>query len=261
MRHHAGFSLVELVVVILVLGILAAGSVTYIRHASLGYASALDRSELASNARLALGRLERELRNALPGSLRSNGQCIEFVEADAGGSYLQLPVGSSEDHAVSVPLIGNIGGDSLRMAVFPVQVADIYALASPGPVSPAVTLEPPDAEGKVRVNFAAPHAFPEHSPTSRFYLISQPVSYCVHEGRLWRFSDYGFMNSQPAPTSLPANMPQRGLVGTGLQLDNPPFEVEAASLTRNAVVSIDLMFASGDDRLRIRHSVQVRNVP
>ncbi len=261
MLRQQGFSLVELVVVILVLGILAAGTVTYIRHASLGYAGALDRSELASSARLALGRLERELRNALPGSLRANAQCLEFIEVLAAGNHLQLPLGMAATHAISSSFSGDISGMDLRLVVFPQQPAAVYGLANPGPVSSVVSLAAPDAEGRVQVDFAAGHAFAEPSPTGRAFLIQQPVSYCVQGGRLWRYGDYGFLAAQPMPADLPATLPQRGLIGTGLLLEAPPFRVEEAGLTRNAVVVIELLFAAGDDRLQTRHRVQVRNVP
>ena len=92
MRRAHGFTLIELVVVITVMGILSVGAVAFITDASDGYASTVRRTELGSTMRLAAERMTRELRNALPNSVRVSGACLEFIPVDGGSSYLNLPV-------------------------------------------------------------------------------------------------------------------------------------------------------------------------
>ena len=59
---------------------------------------------------------------------------------------------------------------------------------------------------------------------------------------------------------LPGGLPDRSLVAE--QVDSPtPFQVSGATLSRNAVVEMDFIFARADDQIRIEHAVQVRNVP
>lgn len=71
-----GFTLIELVMVILLLGVMVTFSSQFIGIGTQIYGDASSREQLMSDARFAMERLNRELRDAVPGSVR--------VE-DAGG--------------------------------------------------------------------------------------------------------------------------------------------------------------------------------
>lgn len=83
MQKQQGFTLVELIVVILIMGILAYGSVQFILNTSGAYVDSQQRSRLAAVATSSLERLSQELRLAMPGSLRLNSDgpqsCLEFI--------------------------------------------------------------------------------------------------------------------------------------------------------------------------------------
>jgi MSHA biogenesis protein MshO len=255
-----GFTLIELVVVITVMGILSVGAVAFITDASDGYASSVRRSELGSTMRLAAERMTRELRNALPNSVRVTGTCVEFIPASGGSSYLNLPVSIASATFDAVPPIdASMAG--ARIAVFPDSTNAIYTLGEPGVVSPPATFAAPDASNVVRVTMTAAHRFPVESPERRFYLVREPVSYCLDQNRLWRYQGYGFRAVQPAAAALPTSMPGRSLIGEDLSMSATPFTFASATLTRNAEVGIDLAFQDGADALRIHHLVQLRNVP
>jgi MSHA biogenesis protein MshO len=258
--HARGFTLIELVIVIVLIGILSVGSVQFIRQSSDGYASAVVRTELASGARIAVERLSREMRHALPNSVRVSGSCIEFVETRAAGAYLEAPVGTAAASFLAGPLTGVTNG-TLRAAVFPDTPPAIYALASPGPISPIVAGFVADPSGQIEVQLDLPHAFAHESPQRRFFLVGEPVSFCVDGGHLWRYRDYGFHSVQPGPASLPGAPPQRALIGDGITAAGAPFRVSGATLTRNAVVVIELTFSRGGDALDVNHLVVLRNVP
>ena len=89
-----------------------------------------------------------------------------------------------------------------RAAVFP--DLNIYALGSPGIVSPTVMLSVPDVNNEVTVAMSAVHRFVVESPTNRYFLVTDPVSYCVDASRVWRYSGYGFLVAQPGPVGFPA---------------------------------------------------------
>jgi len=254
-----GFTLIELVVVIVVMAILAVGAVTFIGDASDGYAATVRRSELGGTARLATERITRELRDALPNSVRVSGGCLESIPADGGSTYLSVPVSTpSASFDVTPPIAASAAG--ARIAVFPDAVAAVYAIGDPGVISPSATFSAPDPNNVVRVTLAAAHRFPLESPSRRFYLVRGPVSYCVDQGRLWRYQGYGFSATQPTPASLPTSEPGRSPIGESV-VSAAPFALNGATLTRNAEVAIDLQFQDGTDVLRFQHSVQLRNVP
>ena len=69
-KKSSGFSLIELIVVIVILGVLAASITSFIRFGTQIYTETTARDQLVSSARFAIERLNREVRNALPNSLR-----------------------------------------------------------------------------------------------------------------------------------------------------------------------------------------------
>ena len=101
----AGFTLVELVIVIVLLGILSVGTVQFINDSTMGYANSVVRSELASGAQSVLDRLSRELRDALPRSVRvsADGACLEYLPVVGGTSYLSVPTDSPATEVLVVP--------------------------------------------------------------------------------------------------------------------------------------------------------------
>lgn len=253
-----GFTLVELVTVIVILGILSVGTVSFLTDSTRGFASTITRSQLASDARFLVERLAAELRNALPGSVRVTGTCLEYVPVAGASRYLTLPVTSAASSFQSVPVDPLPVPAGARAAVYP--DGSGYALGNPGPVSPPVTVSAPGAGNEVTVTMAAPHQFPSESPTRRYFLVLDPVSYCVSGNALYRYRNYGFLAVQPGPADLPAGLPDRTLVAERVT-SAVPFTVNGATLTRTAVLDLDLAFARDGDSVRIEHLVQVRNVP
>jgi MSHA biogenesis protein MshO len=89
--QHKGFSLVEAVVVIAVSGIIVAAVALFIRAPITGYVDTAFRAELTDIADTALRRIGRDLRTALPNSIRvtSVGSVyfLEYLEVRTGGRY------------------------------------------------------------------------------------------------------------------------------------------------------------------------------
>ncbi len=257
-----GFTLVELVMVIVLLGILSVGMVQFISHASFGFASTAARTELASSARLALERVALELRGALPNSVRdADGRCIEYIPALGASRYLTLPI---EDRALSfrsMPMEPGLVVDGKRIAVYPDTPGNVYALSSVSVVSPPAEFSRPDAGNVVTATFAAAHRFPNESARKRFFAVGDPVSFCVSGGRLWRYEGYGYEVVQPTVATLPAALPQRALVAENISPASKPFRFRSATLLRNATVAIDLLLEDHGDQIRIDRVVQLRNVP
>lgn len=254
----AGFTLVELVTVMMVMGILAIGTVRFISDSSMGFASTITRTELAGDARFAIDRIARELRSALPGSVRASSSCLELIPVVAGSTYSNLPIAVSATSFSAVPVEPMPLSAGLRVAVYPGPAA--YLLSTVSVISPEVVVSIPDVDNEVTVSMASAHRFPAESPSNRFFLVEQPVSFCIAGEQLWRYSNYGFSVAQPDVASLPVGLPGRSLIAQRVT-SAAPFSVNAATLARNAVIDIKFDFARGDDVVSMQHLVQVRNVP
>ncbi|MBI4293684.1 MAG: type II secretion system protein [Betaproteobacteria bacterium] len=98
LRDASGFTLVEAVMVIVITGILAAMVAVFITSPVQGYLDSVRRAELTDTADGALRRLVRDVRLALPNSLRtaSSGgvNYIEFIMTSTGGRYRDATDGS-----------------------------------------------------------------------------------------------------------------------------------------------------------------------
>jgi len=259
-HHTRGFTLIELVTVIVLMSIVSMAGVEMIRYSASAYERLLGRQGSGNSARIAVDKISREMRQALPGSARVSGSCVEFIPIIAAGNYLDLPVANSAASFKAVPLINGQGGVSGRIAVYP--VGDNAYDLSTGVLSASATIGTPDINNVVTVTMNASHQFPSHSPNARFFVVDSPVSFCVAGDNLFRYQNYGFEIIQFESASLPAGLPDRALLVNGVSASLSPFAVVAASLQRNAIVAMDLVFTDNKGEVvRMVHEVQLRNVP
>jgi len=93
-RSDGGFTLIELVLVILVLAIVSTGVTKFITYGVNIYQDTAGRDKQISDSRFVIERITREVRNALPNSVRvtADGKCVEFIPILASSSYVDIPV-------------------------------------------------------------------------------------------------------------------------------------------------------------------------
>ncbi len=255
-KKQTGFSLVELVITIVVLGIIMAGTTVYISNSTIAYSNVAQREQLTSLGRVTIEKITRELRSALPNSIRILNNCIEFFPARAGSVYLTLPVSSAASSfsaaSFRIPSSANIE----HVVVYPFNATALYAQTSPGPITGfAGTAGSPTAT----VSLTGSYQFAQHSPHRRFYLAEDPVSFCIVGTNLNRYDNYGVNSSQATPPSGTAQ-----LVAESIQTNDDgavfPFTYLPGSLQRNAIVTLDFRFLIDNEWIRLSHEVQVRNV-
>jgi len=112
-RAVSGFTLIELIVVMMIVGILAALSYIMLQGPVRMYASLGPRADLTAAAESALQRMTREIRLALPNSVRLNagGTTVEFLRATEGGRYRVFPnSGGKLDLAANADTFDVLGG-------------------------------------------------------------------------------------------------------------------------------------------------------
>lgn len=214
-----GFTLVELVTVILILGILVVGVSSFIIFGTRIFVDSTAVDRVLGSSRFVMERLSRELRNAVPSSLRlqssSQLQCLEFLPITASGSYLSLPLApdvQADTATVFAPATAISASEQLL--VYPLTNAEIYGSGS----NKRHAIDKVVLNGSLlTLQFAAAVNFAEASPAKRFYVAGQPVSYCFSpvNGSIRRYSNYGYHASQP----LPDTMGTGALMAEGLSND------------------------------------------
>jgi MSHA biogenesis protein MshO len=268
MRTTAGVTLVELVVVIAITSIIAAAVALFIRRPVEGYADAARRAALTDEADTALRRMTRDLRLALPNSVRvdGSGKFVEFIATTGGGRYrAESGTGGSGNNILDFTQADNNGFDVLGpVPALPAgsQIV-VYNLYNTGPTSNAYAGDNRAALGGGGTIPIVPWQFPEPSPAKRFHVVSGPVTYGCTGGQLVRYAGYAYNPAQVAP---PAGGTSAVLAGN-VDVGECQFVYTAGALTeRIATVSIILQINSvpaggGLERVRMFQQAQVSNAP
>ncbi|MBA6304723.1 PilW family protein [Colwellia sp. MB02u-14] len=272
-----GFTLVELVTVIIILGVLAVSTTSFIQFGTKSYTDAVDREEITSTARFVIERLNREVRNALPNSVRvvngSGKKCLEFIPIAQSAIYLDIPVlpEPTSNTITLVPFKSALVDNSSKIAVYALNTDDIYdnnngVIHDFDSLSPLLNRnELNDSSPAVVLtlgNPANPIHFRADSPTSRIYFIEPAVAFCLENDELYRYKNY--TNSIVDNTPIRSNNGVENnwsLMAENLGNTVSPFNVVDVTLRRNALVLIQLHFFINRENIIFSHEIQVPNVP
>ena len=267
-----GFTLVELVTVIIVLGVVSVGIAGFIRTGVEVYADVLERDQIISDSRFVVERINRELRSSIPNSIRvtddGNIQCLEFVPAEWVTFYTTLSVAPDTSLVATVlELAGNKIEYSLEpgdfAVVYPTTNFDVYHEDSDKrreivPCTPSLCGTGNTIIGVDRLSIS--EAFIDHSPASRLYIARKAVSYCANTGenRIYR-SENSLLNSDQDLYSTGVLMAEN--LANVLANGEAPFSVSEATLTRNGLVQIFLTFNRNEEMINFNSEVHIPNVP
>ena len=277
--RRGGFSLVELIVVIVIAGVLAGAIGTFISGPIQGFFDHARRGKLVDAAQLALLRMGRDLRSALPNSVRVSGGVLELLLTVDGDRYRTEPPGDATgldwlDFTAADQSFATFAALSLpdpsaaySVAIYPLNSAEAYSVGS-GVMTPAGVLGLASVTvggaTEYRVTLPAPHLFPRESPTHRVFVVQGPVSWLCNGGSLVRYDGYVPQAAQPANDSALAALPSavRTVVIKDVQACN--FQYNAGAAQRNAVASISVVLADAatpTERVRLMRQVHVSNAP
>lgn len=288
-RWQSGFTLVEAVVVIVITSIIGTVVAVFLRAPVQGYVDSVARAELSDTADLALRRISRDLRLALPNSVRIDTNYMELLLTSTGGRYLTeddgvagqildfettcvapatgaVPAGCKFDVVGPAPNSGNnpiAAGDSIVVHNLGFAPADAYAGGNRAVVK-GVSGQTVTLESNV---FATQTPHKLRSPTNRFHVVTTPVTYVCNgtesggNGTLVRYWGYPIQASQPVSAAALAGVPNAILATNVVQCS---FNSVALRNTRTGLISIALTLEvanSNSGRITLVHQVHVDNTP
>lgn len=259
--RHYGFTLIEVIVVIVILSIVGSIGATFVVTAVDTYRVTEIRQTLTHRARVSTEQMSRELHMALPNAVRvsSSGNCIEFLPIVAGAHYLK-PLPTSNNAQAKISSVDTtrftVGlGTAEYVAVAPFASGEVFTNADPSAMSAAGALGAPP---HTTIPLAGEHRFIRNSGRQRVYLTDSPVRFCVTEGTLMRYSDYGLITT-PLLEGDPGG--NAALMAHGVESLGSAFELSPGSEDRNTTVSINLRYTNASQAMEIRHQVGIKNVP
>jgi MSHA biogenesis protein MshO len=268
---HRGFTLIELVLVMVLMGVLLSSVAVFVLPAVRAYESARVRDTLASQADAALRRMGRDLALALPNSVRLSSAAdtatLELIPTRDAGRYrtqgadpLDFGVADSSFEVLGFPLSVTA---SQELVLYNLGTGVIDADAYNGSNRRTAT----NAAGLVNtINLpasASPLGAGLMAPPYRVYAVDRPVSYHCNTttGLLTRHLGYGFNPSQQAPPSTGSSaVLATGVSGCSFLYEGAAVAARAALVTLrlslNAVVS-----GNSPEKVTLLHAVHVENAP
>ncbi|MBL8323642.1 MAG: prepilin-type N-terminal cleavage/methylation domain-containing protein [Rubrivivax sp.] len=284
MMRQRGFSLIEMVISIALVGVIAVMATPLMRLPLAAWADASRRADLVQAAQAANAQLAQDLQRALPGSvrLRTLGPrvLVEMLDVRAQGRYRGgsggagvCPVACAAPASRDALLpgcadgcftsLGALEGDPPVPAldwlvVLAAPASDPYLggnVAVPGGVKSRLIDVVAAPEGQ-RVRFAA-HNFAAGSPQRRFYLVAGPVTWDCDPvaGTLRRIAGYPIAAVQPIN---PVGATSNAVVADGITACQWQLQPAAGALGGTLLARLQLQRAAagGAEVERLEHQAQ-----
>ena len=290
-----GFTLVEMVVVITIAGIVGTMATYFIVGVMQGYDDQSRRAGLVDAAESALRRTQRDVRRALPNSIRvinegnGNGRALELLQTLDGGRYRARPPGGVAellDFAAAdtdFDMLGNLLCTTNPAVTGPCasytnHMLVIYNLGQAG--ADAYTGANVIATGTMAVGsgaaadgvsdhitIAPAFQFAFESPNQRFFIVDTPVTYLCDTaaGTLTRYDSYALTADQ---TTIDTAVELSALPGVQSSLVTNNItactvDYQSGTSVRAGLVTLALTVSdvATNERIRLLHEVHVDNVP
>jgi len=267
-----GFTLVEMVIAITILGIVGSLSAVILNHTVDGYDATARRAKIHSGIRLAIDRIAREARHALPNSIctyngsncSNSADRVYFLKSTEGGEYQTLsgnytsgnaraPLPVSPNSATSFDVIStdNLNASANDWAiVYNTNNTAIYSSTSKRKQISSITTKAVDASNNIHViNFGSAVSFPGHSPSRRFQIIQNNATlFYLSSGNLYRATSA--ITSPNTPSS------------SQILLENVSalsFSYIAGTQQRASVLRIDITVTVNSETVHVIHEAHIQN--
>lgn len=274
--QQSGFTLVEMIVVIVITGIIGGMVAMFIRAPVQGYVDSSNRAEMGDIADTALRRLSRDIRTAVPNSIRIANcgatPCVEFLPTRTGGRYRANTPGNILNFDEPDGDFDIVGSPVTFVADDRIVIGSTQSDGNP-PYNTGVAGILRNYAGAAGVQTAVTFtatALPVWAEleSQRFDVVpgdQQAVTYaCLNvgvnggngSGTLTRYWGYGFNPVQIMPPVSPT-----------VRLAELADRVSGCEISydligqRNGMVAIRLGITRGGESISLYHTIHVNNVP
>jgi MSHA biogenesis protein MshO len=279
-----GFTLIELVVTMTVSVVVVSFVSMFISAPVTGFMDQSRRARLVDAADSALSRMKRDVRRALPNSIRTASSAgavaLELLSSIDGARYRAQPPGTPDQILdlsgadASFNVIGpftQVGkpfsSTSHYIAIYNVGVpgADAYQLANViTPPGTQIDITADGSSGEDRVALTPGFQFAYHSPTQRAFLLEGPVTYLCDDaaGTMMRYDGYAIATDQSTRDS------HAELIGAGAtaslmtdRISGCVFAYTPGTAERAGLVSLQIGVDAQGESISLLSQVHVDNVP
>jgi len=282
-QRQRGFTLVELVMVIVLMGVIGGMVAVFMKSPIDAYFDSARRAGLTDAADTTVRRMARDIRKALPNSIRSAGsQCVEFIPTKTGARYRADVGGGGDvlDFAAADTRFNMLGrnadlpadqqiaaGDLIAIYNLGIPGADAYAADNTSAVTNASGEAGTPVESIITIDSKQ---FPLASASHRFQVIpgaEQVVRYvCVGAtGTNAQGDGNGVLYRQVlmlpllAGASCPATVTGAAVMASRVSACS--FDYSGSDLQRNALLVMTLGLTERNETVKLQHEVHVSNTP
>lgn len=286
--RQSAFTLLEMIVVIVLLGVLAGGAGLLITTPIEAYSDQVRRTRLVDQAEMALRQVARDVRNALPNSIRisavGSGWALEMVNTVDGARYRDqkeaasdgdevllsfVPAGDSDFNFLGKLSLASFASNH-RIVIYNTSAGDIYADAvktdnSPGVITPAGSTLTLSASATYtdehHVEISPAFEFIEPSPGQRAFIVDGPITYICDPvaGRIMRYSSYPYQGTQQTSGLGGLAGVQSGPVAQ--QVSACSLEYEVGTSQRGDMVTMGITIEEDGELVTLLHQIHVVNAP
>jgi MSHA biogenesis protein MshO len=269
-RKQQGFTLIELIITIVLGGIVAVITSSILTQPINAYMDSSRRATLTATADSALQRMQRDIRRALPNSIRisTDGKTLELLHivdggryrsqlaSDATGDILDFSIADTRfDSLGPLQNFSNISLGNDRVVVYPLSTigANPYAGDNTSTIS--------NSSSANSIVFSA-FQFPYSSPQHRFFIIDTPITYSCDTSAsatknkvLIRYDGYVIQATQPEPPTS-GNAIQANYIADCI------FSYNTGSSSRAGLVTLDITLTDDTgESVHLLHQIHVDNQP
>lgn len=277
-KRQSGFTLVELVIVIVILGVVSSMIAVFMRGPIDAYFAVARRTALTDLSDTVFRRLERDVHKALPNSVRTPStaganQCLEFIPTKAGGRYRADGSSTALNFTAASTGFNMLGRNSTLPSGQSIVVGDVivvYNLGSLVTGADAYNQDNTSAVTGLGTEFQNSNPltgwetpititsklFPLESGSNRFHVVpaaERVVSYVCSGNKLYRtVNTSNFTSACPATGAVIAN-----------NVSSCYFDYSGDDLLRNAQLRIVLQVtdSSSNESVQLQQEIHVDNTP